>query len=146
VIRIRIRTAAGIEGSEIESRDLAAQIAVNPRLIGEGRQSTRKQSANIVRIQEVGEEIGIRRVIKDPGAVIREIETKDVTVAPAQAGHTLQTVQKGKLDPHPEKSHEVPLAVHSRINQKSTQRKAKFYRQKTIFLLSHVSKTAYSRK
>lgn len=104
--------------------DLAAQIAANPRLIEEGHQSTRKQSANTVRIREVEEEIGIRRAIKDPGAVIREIETRDVTVAPAQAGHTLRTVQEGKLDRHPEKNHEALLAVHSQINQKSTQRKA----------------------
>lgn len=117
-------TVADIEGSEIESQDLAARIAVNPHHIEGEPQNILKQSVNIDRTQEVEEEIGIQRTIKDPGAVIRETEIKDVTVL-AQVDHILRTVQEEKLDLHLEKSHEVLPAVHNRINQRLIQRKAK---------------------
>lgn len=107
--------------------DLAAQTAVNPHHIEGGHQNIQRQSANTVHTREVEEEIGIQRAIKDPGAVTREIETKDVII-PEQAGHILQIVQEEKLDPHPEKSREALLAVHSRINRKLMQKKAKSYR------------------
>jgi len=97
--------------------DLAARTVVSPRHIVEGRQNTRKQSANTVRTREVEEEIGVQRIIKDPGAATRETETKDVTV-PAQADHTLRIVQEEKLGPRPERNHEALLAVPNRINQK----------------------------
>lgn len=119
--------AADTEGSEIESRDLAAQTAANPHHIEGDHQSIRRQSANTVHTREVEEEIGIQRAIKDPGVVIREIETKDVIV-PERADHILQTVQEEKLDPHPERSHEALLAVHSRINRKLIQKRVKSYR------------------
>jgi len=70
---------------------LVVQTAANLRHIEGGHQNTRKQGANIVHTLEVEDEIGIQRVIKDPGAVIPEIETKDVIV-PEQAGHTLRIV------------------------------------------------------
>lgn len=104
--------------------DLAARIAVNPHHIEGEPQNILKQSVNIDRTQEVEEEIGIQRTIKDPGAVIRETEIKDVTVL-AQVDHILRTVQEEKLDLHLEKSHEVLPAVHNRINQRLIQRKAK---------------------
>jgi len=104
--------------------DLAAQTAVNPRHIEGDPQNILKQSVNIDHTREVEEEIEIQRAIKDPGAVTRETEIKDVIVL-AQVDHTLQIVQKGRLDLHPEKNHEVLLAVHNRINRKLIQRKAK---------------------
>lgn len=103
---------------------LAARTAVNPRRIEEDRRNIQRQSANTVRTREVEEEIGIWRAIKDPEAVTRETEIKDVIV-PARAGHTLRIVQEEKLDPHPEKSHEAPPVVRNRIKQKLTQRKTK---------------------
>lgn len=104
---------------------LVVRTAANLRRIEGGHQNTQKQDANIVHTLEVEEEIGIRRAIKDPGAVTLEIETKDVIV-PEQAGHTLRTVRKEKLDPHPERSHEAPPVAHNRINQKLARRRAKF--------------------
>lgn len=106
--------------------DLAVQTAANPRRIEGDHPSTRRQSANIVHTQEVEEGIGIQRVIKDPEAVTREIETKDV-IAPEQAGHILQIVQEEKLDPHPERSREAPPAVPNRINRRLIQKRAKSY-------------------
>jgi len=97
---------------------------VNPRHIEGDPQNILKQSVNIDHTREVEEEIEIQRAIKDPGAVTRETEIKDVTVL-AQVDHTLQIVQKGRLDLHPEKNHEVLPAVHNRINRKLIQRKAK---------------------
>jgi len=123
VTRTRI-TAAGIEGSVIVSQGLAVRTAVSLRRTEGGRRNTRKQSADNVRTREVEEEIGIQGTIRDPGAVTRGTETRDVIV-PAQADHTLRIAREEKLDLHPERSHGVPPAVRSRINQKSTQRKAK---------------------
>lgn len=108
--------------------DLAAPTAVTPRLIEGGHRNTRKQSANTVRTREVEEEIGIQRVIRDPGAVTLGTEIKDVT-ALARADRTLRIVREEKiyiqLDPHPERSREVLLAAHSRISRKLTRRKTK---------------------
>lgn len=99
---------------------------MNPHHIEGDHQSIQRQSANTVHIREAEEEIEIQRAIKAPGTVTREIETKDVTVQ-EQAGHILRIVQEEKLDLHPERSHEAPPAVRSRINRKLTQRKAKSY-------------------
>ena len=96
---------------------LAAQTAVNPHHIEGDPQNILKQNVNIDHTQEVEEEIEIQRAIKDPGAVTRETEIKDVTIL-APVDHTLRTVQEERLDLYPEKNHEVLPAVHNRINQK----------------------------
>lgn len=98
--------------------DLAVQIVVSLPHIGEDRRNIRKQSADIVHIQEAEEEIGIQKAIKASEAVIRESEIGD-GIGPAQVDHTLQIAQeeREKPDPLPERNHKVlRKAVHNRIN------------------------------
>lgn len=97
---------------------------MNLRLIEGDRQGIRRQNVDIVHIQEVEEEIEIRRVTKVLEAVILEIEIRGVIIL-VQVDHILRIVQEEKPDPLPETSHEVLPAVRNRINQNLMLKKIK---------------------
>lgn len=104
--------------------DLVIRILAILQLIERDHQNTRKQSVDIVLIQEAEEEIVVQRVTEGRETVILGIEIKDVIIL-VQADLIHQIVPKERLDLSPGRSPEVLQAVHNQIKQRQTLRKAK---------------------